>query len=168
MPRPIQFIVIHCSATPNGRWTTVSDINLWHRARKFRRSGAARAAHQPMLDAIGYHWVIYTDGRRVPGRAAEELGAHASGYNAGSLSVCLVGTDRFTPAQWESLRTLVRELCTQYRIPLDAADVKDPRGLRGVVGHRDLPGVAKTCPGFSVRAWLLQGFSPLLDHLLQA
>lgn len=165
MPRQINFLVLHCAATPNGRWTDVSAINLWHRQRGFKRAGAVRARHQPMLDAIGYHWVIYTDGKRVPGRSHEELGAHASGFNRDSLGICLVGTDKFTEAQWMTLAALVRELCAQYGIPLQPADPKDPRGLRGVIGHGKLPGVAKSCPGFDVRAWLLAGLTPPLDRI---
>ncbi len=160
MPRTINFLVIHCSATPNGRWTTVSDINAWHRARKFTRNGAARALHQPMLDAIGYHWVIYTNGNRVPGRSHDEVGAHAFGFNTHSLGICLVGTDRFSDAQWATLAELVRQLCQQYHIPMQFADPKDPRGLRGVIGHGQLPDVMKACPGFDVRKWLSQGLTP--------
>jgi len=160
MPRQINFLVIHCAATPNGRWTDVSAINLWHRQRGFKRTAAVRHRYQPMLDAIGYHWVIYTDGRRVPGRSPEELGAHAAGFNRDSLGICLVGTDKFTEVQWVALAALVRELCAQYGIPLQLADPKDPRGPRGVIGHGQLPGVAKSCPGFDVRKWLAMGLNP--------
>ena len=165
MPRQINFLVIHCSASPNGRWTDVSTIDRWHRERRFARTAAARARWQPMLSSIGYHWVIYTDGKAVPGRSPEELGAHAAGYNTGSLGLCLVGTDHFTEAQWITLAQKVRELCAQYGIPLQPAAPKDPRGLRGVIGHGQLPGVAKACPGFDVRAWLAAGLSIPPDHL---
>lgn len=166
--RQINFIVLHCSATPNGRWTTVSDIDVWHRQRGFARGAAARARHQPMLTSIGYHWVIYTNGLHVPGRSHGEVGAHAAGHNTGSLGICLVGTDKFTDGQWVALARLVRELCAQYRIPLQFADPKDPRGLRGVIGHGQLPGVAKSCPGFDVRRWLAGGMVAPLGQLQQA
>jgi len=37
MSRQINTIVIHCSATPNGRWTTAPDIDRWHDDRGFER-----------------------------------------------------------------------------------------------------------------------------------
>ncbi|MBS0367594.1 MAG: N-acetylmuramoyl-L-alanine amidase [Proteobacteria bacterium] len=165
MPRTINLLVIHCADVPNGRWTTTGDINGWHRARKFKRQSAARSAFNPALDAIGYHWVIYTDGTRATGRAPEEVGAHAAGHNADSLGICLVGTDRFTPIQWAHLAVLVRDVCTRYRIPIVPADTAAPV-LRGVIGHGEIPGVAKRCPGFSVRDWLLQGMTPDPQHIL--
>lgn len=167
MPRDIKLLVIHCSATPNGRWTTSADINQWHRDRGFRRNAAARVGLNPKLDAIGYHHVIYTSGQVATGRSHAEAGAHAAGHNAKSIGVCLVGTDRFHIGQWVALRDLAIALCAQYRIPMVPADTKDPRGLRGVIGHREIPGVAKLCPGFAVRDWLLAGMTPNPQHILQ-
>lgn len=167
MPRDIKLLVIHCSATPNGRWTTTADINQWHRDRGFRRAPAALAGLNPKLGSIGYHHVIYTNGAVATGRGHGEAGAHAVGHNAPSIGICLVGTDRYSFEQWDSLRRLVQQLCLQYRIAQAPADVKDPRGLRGVIGHREIPGVAKLCPGFSVRDWLLAGMTPNPQHILQ-
>ncbi|MBN9695706.1 MAG: N-acetylmuramoyl-L-alanine amidase [Zoogloea sp.] len=167
MPRDITFLVIHCSATPNGRWTTSADINLWHHDRGFRRKAEARVGLNPKLDAIGYHQVIYTNGTVATGRGPNEVGAHVAGNNTGSLGICMVGTDRFHAEQWDALRRLVWQLCAQYRIPQAPADPKDPRGLRGVIGHGEIPGVAKSCPGFSVREWLLAGMNPNPQHILQ-
>ncbi len=49
-------IIIHCSATPEGKDFTVDDIRRWHLARR-------RPAD------IGYHYVIYRDGSVHKGRA---------------------------------------------------------------------------------------------------
>ncbi len=167
MPRDIKLLVIHCSATPDGRWTTTADINQWHRDRGFRRAPAALVGLNPKLGSIGYHHVIYTNGAVATGRGHAEPGAHAVGHNAPSIGICLVGTARYNGEQWDSLRRLVQQLCQQYRIAQAPADIKDPRGLRGVIGHREIPGVAKTCPGFSVRDWLLAGMTPNPQHILQ-
>ena len=43
--RKIKEIIIHCSATKEGRNFTVADIDRWHRERGMR--------------CIGYHFVIY-------------------------------------------------------------------------------------------------------------
>jgi len=138
--RTINKIIIHCSASPNGRHTTVNDIDAWHRARGFRR---VNPLINPELTSIGYHFVIYTDGRVHTGRDVEEVGAHAAGFNAHSIGICMIGTDTFTGVQWDSLKRLVSTLSDDYP---DAE----------IIGHRDLPDVKKSCPGFDVKTWLLR------------
>ena len=53
--RKIKEIIIHCSATREGRDYTVADIDRWHRERGFF--------------CIGYHFVIYRDGSIHVGRS---------------------------------------------------------------------------------------------------
>jgi len=168
MNRTITLIVIHCSASANGDSlfrgalgqpgfaTPIQTIDAWHAARGFHRDEKARRFFNPDLVAIGYHFVIYRNGVTVAGRAEQETGAHVNGYNQKSLGICLIGTDQYSPEQWQSLRELITLL--QKRYP-------DAR----IVGHRDLspdlngngvvePGEwLKTCPGFAVAEWLGSG-----------
>ena len=145
--RSIDTIVIHCSATMEGKPFTAADLDRMH-----RRQGWAK---------IGYHWVIELDGRVVQGRKEAEVGAHVAGHNARSIGVCYIGgigldgvaDDTRTPAQLLAMRRIILEL--QARYP----------GAR-IVGHRDLSpdldhdGVIekhewlKVCPCFDVRKWL--------------
>ncbi len=172
--RPINLIVTHCSASPNGDTlfrgkagdvgfqTPVQIIDEWHAKRGFQRSSAARVRYNPSLRAIGYHYVIYRNGAISTGRDVTEIGAHVTGYNQKSLGVCLVGTDRYTPAQWASLADLVGALRKRY-----------PESR--VTGHRDLSpdqnanGIVekfewlKTCPGFDVAAWIEGGMNPVAE-----
>lgn len=141
MSRQIDTIVIHCSATPNGRWTTAPDIDRWHDDRGFERRDHWRERFNPEYKAIGYHFVIYTDGTVVTGRHLDEVGAHASGHNARSIGICMIGTSAYTMEQWRALDGLVAKMRTRY-----------PSAK--VMGHRDLPDVHKTCPGFDVATWL--------------
>ncbi len=130
--RQINLIVIHCSATPEGRDFTVGDIDRWHRQRGFRK--------------IGYHYVIYRDGSVHEGRGIEEIGAHAAPFNSKSIGICYIGgldahgnpKDTRTDAQRATLRRLVKELLGRF---------PDAR----VVGHRDL-GARKACPCFDASA----------------
>lgn len=156
--RPINLVVIHCTASPNGRWTTTTDIDDWHKARGFRREPPARLQFNPELFSIGYHHVIYTNGTIATGRSHEEVGAHAAGHNANSLGIALVGTDRFSVEQWQSLRDLINAL-TQ---PTGRYAPRYPDAR--IVGHRDLPNVHKACPGFDVAAWRAGGMAPLPAH----
>ena len=130
--RKIDKILIHCTATPEGRHVTVDQVTQWHRARGFR--------------TIGYHYLIYLDGSVHAGRPEDEVGAHCTGQNAHSIGVCYVGgidantlhpKDTRTPAQRESLQRLVSEL--QQRFP--GATVH---------GHNEF--AAKACPCFKVRS----------------
>ena len=108
--RKITEIIVHCTATPEGRDYTVSRIREWH------------VAGNGWKD-IGYHWVVYHDGSIHAGRPESEPGAHCAGHNARSIGVCYIGgvaTDGKTPkdtrthAQKRALRTLVAELKERY------------------------------------------------------
>lgn len=71
--RKINEIIVHCSATAEGKDYTVEDITRWHKARGFK--------------TIGYHYVVYRDGSVHAGRPVNEIGAHCQGYNANSTSI---------------------------------------------------------------------------------
>lgn len=163
--RPINLIVVHCSATPNGRWTTVEDIDSWHRDRGFHRDPAAVARFNPTLTSIGYHFVIYTNGASVSGRSLEEVGAHVQGYNQRSIGICMVGTDQFSPEQWAALDGLFGQLPSAlygYRTNMkrgEAVQMLKQSGVQ-IAGHRDMPNVHKECPGFNVSDWLASGPPP--------
>lgn len=164
--RAVNLIVIHCSATPQGRQVTVYDLDKWHAERGFQRQAAAAAAFNPGLKHIGYHYLIDLKGEVFTGRDVEEVGAHVAGHNARSVGVCMVGMKRFTAAQWAALRRLVIGLRAAYP------------GAR-ICGHRDLSpdadgdGVVepqewlKDCPTFDVKSWLLGGMQPLAQHLVK-
>jgi len=152
MSRQINEIIIHCSATPNGRPTTVEEIDRWHRARGFKRSAPVENYG---LKHIGYHFIVYIDGSVHEGRHISEIGAHAAGRNAHSIGICLIGTDKFTPAQWRALATLTADLL--WRFP-----------CAQMLGHRELPDVRKRCPGFDVAAWAAGNAECLADHVWAA
>lgn len=189
--RTINLIVIHCSATANGGWITVEDIDAWHAARGFRRDPKLIGYNQPNLKSIGYHYVVYTAGAVTIGRGLEEVGAHVKGHNARSIGICMPGTDAFYREQWLALRDLVcssiatiakrRNLpdAPRYRpTPAEAVDLARRMGVT-ICGHRDLsPDLdgdgtvepqewLKTCPGFDVATWLSRGMQPLAGHIIE-
>jgi len=151
MTRQIKEIIIHCSATPNGRAHTVSDIDRWHKVRGFNRSAPVGNYG---LKHIGYHFAIYIDGSVYPGRDVSEIGAHAAGRNANSIGICLIGMDKFTLAQWAALSALTADLLSKYP-------------GTPIVGHRDLPDVHKECPGFDVAAWVSGVSAQLAGHVFE-
>lgn len=118
--RNINLIIVHCSATPEGKDFTVKDIDRWHRERGSKK--------------IGYHYVVYRDGTVHEGRAENEIGAHCTGHNADSIGVCYIGgmtadgkqpKDTRTEAQKKGLRELLTKLKKKY-----------PKAK--ICGHRDL------------------------------
>lgn len=129
--RKIDKIIIHCSATPEGKSFTVQNIDRWHRQRGFR--------------CIGYHFVVYLDGTVHTGRPIAEIGAHCQGQNTTSIGICYIGgvaadgktpKDTRTEAQKSALVTLVANLKKQY-----------PNAT--IHGHNEY--AAKACPSFKVR-----------------
>lgn len=160
--REIHDIVIHCSASPNGRPNTIHDVDAWHRKRGFFRGESFRVKKQfnASLTSVGYHFVITVDGRIHSGRHIDEIPAQAAGHNAHGVGICMVGTDRFTPAQWVALKQLVVQLQS------DVA-ASDHRIVPRVIGHCDYPDSHKTCPNFSVLEWLQRSLVPVEAHVLR-
>lgn len=106
--RTINEIIVHCSATPEGKDFTVQDIKKCHLQRGF--------------SDIGYHYVIYRDGSVHTGRPESVIGAHCKGHNANSIGVCYIGgldknnkpKDTRTTEQREALIKLLKELKSKY------------------------------------------------------
>jgi N-acetylmuramoyl-L-alanine amidase len=129
--RKITEIIVHCSATAEGKDFGAADIDRWHRAQGW--------------DCIGYHYVVKIDGTVQEGRPIERMGAHCKGHNANSIGVCYIGgltadgkepKDTRTAAQKAALLSLIRRLKSNYP------------GAK-VYGHRDF--ARKACPCFEAR-----------------
>ena len=130
--RKITDIIIHCSATPEGKPFTAADIDRWHRQRGF--------------DGIGYHYVVCLDGSVHKGRPVEKPGAHCKGHNAESIGICYIGgcapdgktpKDTRTEAQRAALRKLVHQLQQAY----------PGTTVHGHCEYND----GKACPSFNVK-----------------
>ena len=126
--RSINEIIVHCSATREGRDYTVADITKWHKQRGF--------------NDIGYHYVIYRDGSLHNGRDVNLVGAHCTNHNAHSIGVCYIGgcktdgtspKDTRTDAQKDALLSLLKDLRKKYP-------------FAKIHSHRDFAN--KACPSF--------------------
>ncbi len=130
--RKINKIIIHCTATPEGREHDVADIRRWHLKRGF--------------NDIGYHYLIHIDGTIEEGRPLNKQGAHCSKENKGSIGLCYVGgmskdmkkaKDTRTVKQKDSLILLMIQLMYKYN--------KDMT----IHGHNEFAN--KACPSFNVQ-----------------
>ncbi len=97
------------------------------------------------FEDVGYHYLIgnktkfSVNGKLYKGRDEKFQGAHAIGFNANSIGICLIGDLDKNPPTQEQLNTLIKflkEKIAEHKIP-----------VQNILGHRELPGVAKTCPG---------------------
>lgn len=128
--RIINEIIIHCSATVEGKDYTTEDIKKWHKARGF--------------SDIGYHYIIYRDGSIHNGRNVNISGAHCTNHNAHSIGICYIGgvdkynkpKDTRTLEQKNSLKNLLLKLKVLY-----------PKAT--IHGHCEYAN--KACPCFNVK-----------------
>lgn len=125
--RNIKEIIVHCTATPEGRVETVESIRNIHKSQGW--------------SDIGYHYLIYLDGSIHVGRDVNIIGSHCVGHNTYSIGVCYVGgvdkmmqpKDTRTQEQKKALLDVLKKLKTMY-----------PKAK--IVGHRDYS--SKACPSF--------------------
>lgn len=164
-PAQITHLIIHCSATPNGRPVTALDIDSWHQKRGFKRDMRVFPSHRPDLKHIGYHLVNRVNGAAESGRHELETGAHCIDYNTNGIGICMVGTDRFSIGQWQTLKAQVEIFTKRYPglVVLGHRDTSPDTNGNGRVDPQEW---LKTCPGFDVKQWLAAGMSPSPDHIL--
>jgi N-acetylmuramoyl-L-alanine amidase len=128
--RDINKIILHCSATPEGRDVTVDDIRRWHLANGW--------------DDIGYHFCVYADGSIHRGRDLDKSGAHTYGHNRNSIGICYIGgVDKEMNA---------KDTMTEMQ---DIAVLELVKSLRLIFGRLSLHGhnefSSKPCPSFDVQ-----------------
>lgn len=144
----LKYLVIHCTATPEGREVTSDEIRIWHTS--------------PTPLGRGWKQVGYTDMFHLDGRKERlvnnnedanvdpwEITNGVKGYNSISRHIVYVGgndktgkaKDTRTDAQKKAMADYVKDFHSRF------PDVR-------IVGHRDFPGVAKECPSFDVFQWL--------------
>jgi len=167
-PSDIDSIVIHCSATPEGKDVTLEDIDAMHKAKGWRM--------------VGYNYVIELDGTVRVGRPLTMDGAHCNtsgtcgrAYNSHSIGICYIGgiegeknsrgvivpklnangrpiaKDTRTDAQKMSMHKLVMELVEKYPITdiLGHRDASPDKNHDGKITRNEW---IKDCPCFDVRS----------------
>lgn len=130
--RRINEIIVHCTASPEGKNQTVAQIRNYH------------VKHCGWSD-IAYHYVVYLDGTVHEGRDVNKAGAHTRGHNTNSIGVVYVGglakdgktaKDTRTPEQKAALVELLKRLKALYP-------------LASIHGHREYAN--KACPCFDAK-----------------
>lgn len=144
----LKYLVLHCTATPEGREVTAADIRRWHTSPV---SKGGRGWKQ-----VGYTDIIHLDGtveRLVDNNEDAnvdpwEITNGAKGYNSVSRHVVYAGgcardgktpKDTRTPAQRKAMEEYVKDF--HRRFP----EVR-------IIGHNEV--ASKACPSFDVQKWL--------------
>lgn len=148
MKRALLYLVIHCTATPEGREVSAAEIRRWHTS---PTSAGGRGWKQ-----VGYTDLIHLNGtveRLVDNNEDAwvdewEITNGAKGYNSVSRHVVYAGgcardgktpKDTRTPEQLAALEKYVKDFHARH------PNVK-------IIGHNQV--AAKACPSFNVPAWL--------------
>ena len=144
----LKYLVLHCTATPEGREVSSDDIRAWHTTPV---SKGGRGWSQ-----VGYTDLIHLNGeveRLVDNNEDAnvdhwEITNGAKGYNSISRHVVYVGgvvadgkttKDTRTKAQKAAMEAYVKEFHKRH------PNVR-------IIGHREV--AAKDCPSFDVQVWL--------------
>ena len=129
--RVIKEIIVHCSATPEGKDFTVEDVRRWHK--------------QQGWSDIGYHYVIGRHGEKWTGRDVDVSGAHCEGHNRNSIGVCYIGGLDETGKKAKDTRTLQQKAVMLSLL----TELKRLYPQAKIYGHRDF--ARKDCPSFDAK-----------------
>lgn len=144
----LQYLVLHCTATPEGREVSSNDIRAWH-TNPVSKGGRG-------WKQVGYTELIHLNGKveRLVNNNEDanvdpwEITNGAKGYNSISRHVVYVGgvvadgetaKDTRTKAQKEAMEGYVKEFHRKH------PNVR-------IIGHNEV--AAKDCPSFDVQVWL--------------
>ncbi len=144
----LKYLVLHCTATPEGREVSSNDIRAWH-TNPVSKGGRG-------WKQVGYTDLIHLNGeieRLVDNNEDAnvdpwEITNGAKGYNSISRHVVYVGgvvadgkttKDTRTKAQRAAMESYVKEFHRKH------PNVR-------IIGHREV--AAKDCPSFDVQVWL--------------
>ena len=127
--RPIDYLIVHYTATPADMEVNADMVDQWHKQRGW--------------NGIGYHFLIARDGTVEVGRDIAKAGAHcqAQNRNYDSIGICYAGglddegngCDNRTPEQKVALRAVLTALKAVFQ-------------NARICGHRDFSNTG--CPGF--------------------
>jgi N-acetylmuramoyl-L-alanine amidase len=145
--KKLKYLVIHCSATPEGRDVKAATIVKWHTDPKPTGNGWKVPGYSNIIELDGtvVNIVKYNNDGWVQ---TDEVTNGASGYNSESRHICYVGgtdksgkpKDTRTPQQTKALAEYCKNM---QKLHPDII----------ILGHSDL-NPAKACPSFNVKEWI--------------
>lgn len=149
MSKSLKYLVIHCTATPEGREVSKADLEQWH----IKERGWSR---------VGYSDIVHLDGsleNLIPFDTDDEVDTWeisngASGYNAISRHIVYSGGSSKTKEEWMKSYPMKDTRTEAQKQTLEAyvkyMILRHP-GIK-IIGHNQISN--KSCPSFDVIAWL--------------
>lgn len=129
--RQVDYIVIHCTATiPEA--TVQGILNYWRDEKGWNNPG--------------YHILIDKYGKQYELQSFDKIANGVKGFNHNSIHISYIGgidsegnpEDTRTTAQRAAIYEAIRKAI-------------DYAGYVRILGHRDFPGVTKSCPSFDAK-----------------
>ena len=147
MKKPFEYLIIHCTATPEGRSITPQTVKNWHTLPKPVGRGWDRVGYSDLIliDGTRYQFVKHNMDKWID---PEEITNGVAGLNSISRHVCYVGglsqdktegKDTLTDDQSRTLSAIIAEVLSYN------PDVK-------IAGHNQFSN--KMCPSFWVPDYL--------------
>jgi len=149
MSKQLTYLVIHCTATPEGREVSADEIRRWHTSPKPKGRGWKQVGYSDIihLDGTVENLVPYNDDDVVD---SWEITNGASGINSISRHVVYAGgvsADDVKKAK--DTRTWLQELAMITYVKETIARHPNIK----VAGHNQF--AQKACPSFNVPVWLM-------------
>lgn len=149
MSKPLKYLVIHCTATPEGREVSSAELRHWHTDPV---SHGGRGWKQ-----VGYTDMVHLNGgveRLVDNNEDAdvdpwEVTNGAAGYNSVSRHVVYVGGVASDGRTAKDTRTAAQKAALERYVRLFHRRFPKVR----IVGHNEL-NRSKACPSFNVQKWL--------------
>lgn len=155
--KKLKYLVVHCSATPEGRGIKAETIKLWHTHPKPVGNGWRVPGYSDIIELDGtvVNIVDYNNDGWVQ---LDEVTNGARGYNSESRHICYVGGIDIT-GDPKDTRTFAQSISLQeycMKLKIDNPDME-------VIGHNDL-NPNKACPSFNVKEWFKELWEKTRQH----
>lgn len=144
--RKLQYLCIHCTATPEGREVTAQDIRTWHLSPRPRGRGWRQVGYVDFIQLNGtvvnlvpYDNDIYQEPREITNGVANMNSVMRSFSYAGGVDKAGKPKDTRTTAQLKAMEEYIKKAIQLWPDIL-------------VCGHNQF--AAKACPSFDTVKWL--------------
>jgi len=127
--RPVHYLVVHCTATPQN--TTVDSIlRYWRNELKWKNPG--------------YHVIVKANGDAVELLPITLVSNGVAGHNHDSIHISYIGgiddSGRAKDTRTIAQKATILKYLKKWKAMFPGAKIQ---------GHRDFPGVKKSCPSFN-------------------
>ena len=139
----LEYLIIHCTSTPEGREVTKKDIEQWH----LKERGWSK---------VGYSDLIQLDGRLVSLIdwnndmivSGHEISNGARGYNSKARHIVYAGGMDKSYTSPKDTRTIMQERTLYAYVAYHVLRYPDIK----IIGHNQVSN--KACPSFNVPQWM--------------